>query len=373
MAEGIFALHGERYLRSAADVLAGAPDHGEAPEEHLDHLIACAKRLLGDDYAYIHATALNEQLGDCSNDLTEFGVTFDHWFSERTLHDAGLIDRHVASLLTQGHVYEQDGALWFRSTDFGDEKDRVVRRENGIYTYFAADIAYHLNKFERGFARVIDVWGADHHGYIPRVKGALKAAGADPERLDVALVQFAVLYRDGQKASMSTRAGEYVTLRQLRQEVGNDAARFFYVLRKSDQHLDFDLDLAKSQSSDNPVYYIQYAHARISRVLASWGGDEAALTEADTAPLTHAQELLLLNRLAEFPETCAAAARERAPHLVAYYLKDLAADLHGLYVACQFLVDDEPLKRARLALIAATRQVLKNGLALLGVSAPDTM
>ncbi|TCJ14753.1 arginine--tRNA ligase [Parasulfuritortus cantonensis] len=373
MAEGIYALHGDRYKRAAADVLAGAPDRGEAPEEHLDHLIACAKRLLGPDYDYIHGYALEEQLGDGRNDLTEFGVTFDHWFSERTLHDAGLIDHAVAALHKHGHIYEQDGALWFRSTAFGDEKDRVVKRDNGIYTYFAADIAYHLNKFERGFDRVIDVWGADHHGYIPRVKGALQAAGADPERLTVALVQFAVLWEGGQKKSMSTRAGQYVTLRELRREVGNDACRFFYVLRKSDQHLDFDLDLAKSQSNENPVYYIQYAHARISRVLEAWGGDPRDLGEADPGRLEHASELALLNRLAEFPEVCAAAAREMAPHLVAYYLRDLAADLHGLYVACQFLVDDEALKLARLALVAATRQTLKNGLALLGVSAPDQM
>ncbi|MEW5893746.1 MAG: arginine--tRNA ligase [Pseudomonadota bacterium] len=373
MAEGIFALHGERYKRPAAELLAGAPDRGEAPEEHLDHLIACAKQLLGDDYAYIHNYALTEQLGDCRNDLTEFGVHFDNWFSEKSLHEAGLIDRAVARLQQGGHIYQQDGALWFRSTEFGDEKDRVVRRENGAWTYFAADIAYHLNKFERGFARVIDVWGADHHGYIPRVKGAIKAAGADPDRLIVALVQFAVLYRNGQKASMSTRAGEYVTLRELRAEVGNDAARFFYVLRKSEQHLDFDLDLAKSQSSDNPVYYIQYAHARIASVLNGWGGAVADLMEADPARLEHPSELALLGRLAEFPQICDAAARELAPHLIAYYLKDLAADLHGYYVSCQFLVEDEALKLARLALIAATRQVLASGLALLGVSAPDKM
>jgi len=373
MAEGIYALHGDRYKRSAADVAKGAPDAESDPEGRLDALIANAKALLGPDYAYIHGYALEEQLGDGRNDLTEFGVAFDHWFSERTLHDAGLIDRAVAALQKHGHVYEQDGALWFRSTAFGDEKDRVVKRDNGIYTYFAADIAYHLNKFERGFDRVIDVWGADHHGYIPRVKGALQAAGADPDRLTVALVQFAVLWEGGQKKSMSTRAGQYVTLRELRREVGNYACRFFYVLRKSDQHLDFDLDLAKSQSNDNPVYYIQYAHARISRVLEAWGGHVGDLADADLTRLEHSSELALLNRLAEFPEVCAAAAREMAPHLVAYYLKDLAADLHGLYVACQFLVDDEALKAARLALIAATRQTLKNGLALLGVNAPDQM
>ena len=373
MAEGIFALHQDRYKRAAADVAAGAPVASEDPEGHLDALIAAAKRLLGADYAYIHGYVLEEQLGDCRNDLAEFGVTFDTWFSEKTLHESGMIDRAVAAMQKHGHIYEQDGALWFRSTHFGDEKDRVVRRDNGIYTYFAADIAYHINKFERGFNRVLDVWGADHHGYIPRVKGALTAAGLDAERLTIALVQFAVLYRNGQKASMSTRSGEFVTLRELRAEVGNDAARFFYVLRKSEQHLDFDLDLAKSQSNDNPVYYIQYAHARICSVMNTWAGLERDLLDADVSLLTAPQELALLQRLAEYPETVAAAARELSPHVIAYWLKDLAADLHGLYVACRFLDAEDNLKQARLLLIAATRQVLRSGLALLGVSAPEKM
>ncbi len=373
MAEGIFALHQTRYGRDAAEVARGAPDAGEDAEGHLDALIGNAKRLLGPDYAYLHGYALEEQLGDTRNDLTEFGVAFDSWFSEKTLHESGLIDRAVERMRQHGHIYEQDGALWFRSTAFGDEKDRVVRRDNGIYTYFAADIAYHINKFERGFSRLLDVWGADHHGYIPRVKGALSAAGLDPDRLTIALVQFAVLYRNGQKASMSTRSGQYVTLRELRAEVGNDAARFFYVLRKSEQHLDFDLDLAKSQSNDNPVYYIQYAHARICSVLNSWGGVERDLLDADVSLLTAPQELDLLKRLADYPETVNAAARELSPHVIAYYLKDLAADLHGLYVACRFLDVEEPLKQARLLLIAATRQVLRGGLALLGVSAPEKM
>ncbi|OYY93312.1 MAG: arginine--tRNA ligase [Hydrogenophilales bacterium 28-61-23] len=373
MADSIYALHGERYMRPAAEVGANAPDAVSDPDGHLDALIANAKRLLGADYAYVHGHALEEQLGDGRNDLTEFGVLFDTWFSEKTLHESGLIDKAVKQLQQQGHIYEQNGALWFRSTAFGDEKDRVVLRENGIYTYFAADIAYHLNKFERGFERVIDVWGADHHGYISRVKGALTAAGADAERMIVTLVQFAVLYRNGQKASMSTRSGQYVTLRDLRAEVGNDAARFFYVLRKSDQHLDFDLDLAKSQSNENPVYYIQYAHARICSVLSAWGGSEADLLDANSARLEQPQELTLLRRIAEFPETVDAAARDLAPHSIAYYLKDLAAELHGLYAACQFLVEDEELKLARLSLIAATRQVIRTGLALLGVSAPERM
>ena len=373
MAAAIDEAHGARYLRDAAQVLAGAPDAAADAEGHLDALIANAKRLLGDDYAYVHNHALTEQLGDAREDLAGFGVHFDHWFSERSLFDTGLVDKAVAQLEANGHLYEQDCSRWFRSTAFGDEKDRVVQRENGLYTYFASDIAYHLNKFERGFEKIIDIWGADHHGYIPRVKGAIQALGLDPARLEVALVQFAVLYRDGQKTSMSTRSGEFVTLRELRQEVGNDACRFFYVLRKSDQHLDFDLDLAKSQTNENPVYYIQYAHARVSSVLAQWGGDEAQLARADLAPLAGERELALCARLAEFPEAVDNAARDYAPHAIAFYLKELAGEFHSYYNAERFLVDAAGLREARLALALAVRQVLRNGLAIIGVSAPESM
>jgi arginyl-tRNA synthetase len=346
----------------------------EDKEGHLDQLIANAKKLLGEDYAYVHNVALTEQLGDCRNDLTEFGVVFDNWFSEKSLFDSGLVQRAVDTLIKNGHVYEQNGALWFRSTHFGDEKDRVVKRENGQFTYFASDIAYHLNKFERGFEQVINIWGADHHGYIARVKGALTALGLDADQLTIALVQFAVLYRAGEKVSMSTRSGDFVTLRELRGEVGNDAARFFYVLRKSDQHLDFDLDLAKSQSNDNPVYYIQYAHARCCSVLAKWGGDADLLAQiADLSKLALPIELALLKRLDDYAECVVNAARDLAPHLLAYYLKDLASDFHSYYNAEQVLVDDEPTRLARLALIVATRQVIQNGLALLGVTAPEKM
>ena len=279
----------------------------------------------------------------------------------------------VAQLKAANHLYEQDGALWFRSTSFGDEKDRVVQRENGLYTYFASDIAYHLNKFARGFDHVINIWGADHHGYIARVSGALTALGQDSNRLTIALVQFAILYRNGQKASMSTRSGEFVTLRELRNEVGNDATRFFYVLRKSDQHLDFDMDLAKSQSNENPVYYIQYAHARICSVLEHWGGNSVTLHEAAVDALESEYEKTLLQRLIDYPQVIESAAEDLAPHLIAFYLKDLAADFHSYYNASRFLVDDEGIKLARLALIAAVAQVMRNGLALLGVSAPENM
>jgi arginyl-tRNA synthetase len=373
MAAGIAAAHGKRYVRPAHAVTAGVPLVEDDAEAHLDALIANAKQVLGEDYAYLHDYALTEQLGDCRNDLLEFGVTFDHWFSERSLIDAGHVEHALDRLQRAGHLYEQDGAKWFRSTEFGDEKDRVVQRENGQYTYFATDIAYHLNKFERGFDWAIDVWGADHHGYISRVKGALQALGMDPDRLTVALVQFAVLYRDGKKASMSTRSGEFVTLRELRAEVGNDAARFFYVLRKSDQHLDFDLDLAKSQSTDNPVYYVQYAHARICSVLEKWAGHEPDLAQADLAALDSEQELRLLRQLMEFPQVIEDAARDLSPHLVAFYLKELAGAFQSYYQAVPFLVDETRVRDARLALVAATGRVLRNGLILLGVSAPQRM
>ena len=374
MAAQIKDAHADRFAKvTAADVLDGAPSVEDDKEGRLDVLIANAKRLLGSDYAWVHGFALTEQLGDGREDLEQFGVIFDCWFSERSLFDTGLVEKAVATLEAGGHLYEQDGAKWFRSTAFGDEKDRVVQRENGLFTYFASDIAYHANKYERGFDRIVDIWGADHHGYIARVKGALSALGLPPEKLDVALVQFAVLYRDGQKAAMSTRSGEFVTLRELRNEVGNDACRFFYVLRKADQHLDFDLDLAKSQSNENPVYYIQYAHARLCSVLGQWNGVLADLSGADLARLDNERELALCARLAAFPEVVQGAAADYAPHQIAFYLKDLAGEFHSYYNAERMLVDDEGLKLARLALAAAVRQVIRSGLALLGVSAPDSM
>ena len=373
MAAELRKTDGARYHRTWSQASACAADVGAEPERHLDDLIANAKQLLDADFDRVHRHALDTQLNDCREDLAEFGVSFDRWFSERSLFTSGQVDRAVEQLEQRGHIYVQDGAKWFRSSDFGDEKDRVVQRENGLYTYFASDIAYHLDKFERGFDLVIDVWGADHHGYVPRVKGALSALGQEPARLDVALVQFAVLYRNGEKVSMSTRSGEFVTLRELRCEVGNDAARFFYVMRKSDQHLDFDLDLAKSQSNENPVYYIQYAHARVCSVLAQWGGDESVLQSADPAPLVSPHEAAVLKLLMEYPEVIENAARDLAPHSVAFFLKELAGEFHSYYNAERFLVEDAALTRARLALALAVRQILRNGLALLGVTAPEKM
>ena len=382
MARQIRGAHADRYVHPAEAVLACVPPPEPDPEAHLDGLIKAAKDLLGEDWAYIHQHALTEQLADCRADLEEFGVHFDMWFSERSLFDTGMVAKAIGRLEQNGHIYVQDGAKWFRSTSFGDEKDRVVQRDNGLYTYFASDIAYHLNKLERGFDQLIDIWGADHHGYIPRVRGALQALGCDDSKLNVVLVQFVSLWHGSEKVSMSTRGGQYVTLRELRGEVGNDACRFFYMLRKSDQALDFDLDLAKSQSTENPVYYVQYAHARLCSVLASAQG-AAFLTECpnartlpasiDLGALSGERELALCARLAAFPEVIEAAARDYAPHAVAFYLRELAAEFHSYYNAERILVDDVTLRNARLAIVAALRQVLRNGFSILGVSAPESM
>ena len=361
--------HGKRFERDTATLPQATS--AEDADAALDALINHAKAVLAADWREVHRFALDAMLADQRDDLGAFGVVYDRWLSEQSLHDSGDIERAMKVLEARGHLLEKDGALWFRSTAFGDEKDRVVRRENGALTYFASDIAYHLDKFERGYDRMINVWGADHHGYIPRVKGALTALGLDADRLVVSLVQFAVLYRNGEKVAMGKRSGDFVTLRDLRTEVGNDAARFFYVLRKSDQHLDFDLDLAKSQSNENPVYYIQYAHARVCSVFTQAGAEAAK--DADTGLLANPRELVLMQRLGEFPEIVQAAARDLAPHAVAFYLRDLAADFHSYYNAERILVEDASLSKARLALCAATRQVLASGLALLGVSAPERM
>ena len=350
-----------------------------------DYIKDMAKKVLeaeGDRYAsmdrdeavaILGSRAGDQILGEIREDLEAFGVTFDRWYSERSLYDRGEVARVLKLLEESGAAYRHEGALWLKTSGHGDEKDRVVQRDNGLHTYFASDIAYHANKFERGFDKVIDIWGADHHGYIARVKGALTALDLDAAKLDVALVQFVSLFRDGAKVSMSTRSGDFVTLRELRAEVGNDACRFFYLQRKCDQALDFDLTLAKTESSDNPVYYVQYAHARICSVLAQWNGPAAELATADLAPLTGEKELALCARIAEFPATIAAAAQEYAPHTVGFYVRELAAEFHGWYNAERLLVDDEAAKRARLALAVAVRQVLKNGLRILGVSAPETM
>lgn len=380
--------HGDDYRVDTAELFAAlppdAPLEGEPADEpgdkeaHIDALIAAAKQRLGDNrYRYIFELGLNTILDDIRADLAEFGVEYQEWYSERSLTERGAVNKAIERLREAGYIYEQGGALWFRSTAFGDEKDRVVVRENGQSTYFASDIAYHMDKLERGFDRVIDIWGADHHGYVPRVKAALQALGDDASRLDVLLVQFAILYRGGEKVQMSTRSGEFVTLRELRREVGRDAARFFYVMRRCEQHLDFDLDLAKSESSDNPVYYVQYAHARICAVLRQ--AAERGLPIEPSAGATHLERLVepheqaLLRTLGRYPEVVEQAALKAEPHQLTHYLRELANDLHTYYNAHPFLVEDSALRDARIKLILATRQVLRNGLGLIGVSAPESM
>ncbi|MCU7842430.1 MAG: arginine--tRNA ligase [Candidatus Thiodiazotropha sp. (ex Monitilora ramsayi)] len=373
--------HAEAYKHAAEEVFDDIPADepaGGDKEAHIDALIDRAKSLLGDNrYRFVFELGLNTILDDIRDDLSLFGVNYDQWYSERSLTESGAVNKAIERLRGSGYLYEKSGALWFRSTDFGDEKDRVVVRDNGQTTYFASDIAYHMDKLERGFERVIDVWGADHHGYVPRVKAALQALGDDPSKLDVLLVQFAILYRGGEKIQMSTRSGQFVTLRELRKEVGKDAARFFYVMRKCEQHMDFDLDLAKSQSSDNPVYYVQYAHARICSVFDQAAEQRIAFesdpNRVDYSKLTEAHEQSLITNLSRYPESLEAAALNEEPHVLTHYLRELANDFHTYYNTHKFLIDDIGLRDARLQLILATRQVLRNGLNLLGVNAPEKM
>ncbi|HKJ18335.1 MAG TPA: arginine--tRNA ligase [Xanthomonadales bacterium] len=369
---------GDKYRHTGVEVWADVPTGEDEGEVQIDALIHRARELLGDaGYLEFFNTALNDILSDIRNDLSDFGVRFDKWFSERELEESGAVEHAIERLRENGHLYVKGGATWFRASELGDEKDRVVIRENGRTTYFASDIAYFLNKLERGFGQAIYVLGADHHGYIARLKAAAKGLGEDEEKLVIILVQFAVLFRDGEKVQMSTRSGQFITLRELREETGDDAARFFYIMRSQEQHLDFDLDLAKSESNDNPVYYIQYAHARICSVFRNLVQldltHNEAIGEAARDLLVEEREVNLLRELSRYPETIAAAARKKSPHLVAHYLHSLATELHGYYNAHQFLVDEENLRNARLNLILATRIVLQSGLDILGVSAPEQM
>jgi arginyl-tRNA synthetase len=381
IADQLHAAHGNAFVHSAREIFNDLPadePQGGDKDVYIDALIRRARLLLGDArFREVLDLALGGILADIREDLAEFGVVFDSWFSERSLIDSGAIDRAIAGLVASGHAYQKDGALWFKSTDYGDEKDRVMVRDNGIKTYFSSDIAFVLNKRERGFEHLLYVWGADHHGYITRLRAGLTALGGPPECFEVRLVQFVSLFRGGEKAQMSTRSGEFVTLRELRNEVGNDAARLFYVMRSNDQHLDFDLELAKARSNDNPVYYIQYAHARVASVKRQMQergiAHDVARGMAALGMLIEPQEQKLIKRLGSFPEIVLQCALQRAPHVLVHYLRDLANDFHTYYSAHQFIVEDAGLRDARLNLAVATQIVIRNGLALLGVSAPDTM
>ena len=372
---------GQMLVRPEGQIFGNLPPdepEGGDKETYIDAVIARTKELIGDaDFRDIAQLALKTVIADMEGDLREFGVVYDRWYSELSLATNGAIDRALERLRRQDHVYTKDGAQWFRATAFGDEKDRVVVRENGVKTYFASDIAYHLEKRERGFEILLDILGSDHHGYTARVRAGLEAMGEPPDSLEVQLVQFVSLYRGGEKVPMSTRAGEFVTLRQLRAEVGNDAARFFYVLKSHEQPFDFDLELAKSRNNDNPVYYIQYAHARVASVgrqLAAKGyAYDAGMALASLATLTSPHESAVLTMLGRYPEVVQLAGANRAPHTLVHFLRELAQTFHTWYNAEQFIVEDPALRNARIALALAAQQVVKNGLTLLGVSAPETM
>jgi arginyl-tRNA synthetase len=381
IARGLRAKEGDRLRYSAIEIADGLPadeSQGGDKELHVDALIARAKQLLGDkDYRVVFNAGLDWCLADIRSDLAGFGVNHDNFFSERSLATDGYMQRAIATLRANGHLFEDQGATWFRATAFGDDKDRVIIRENGITTYFASDLGYLLSKFERGFERALYILGADHHGYIARLKAAAQGLGLDPDKIEVQLVLFAILFRGTVRVQMSTRAGSFVTLRELREEVGTDAARYFYVMRSNDQHLDFDLELAKSRSNDNPVYYIQYAHARIASLFRQL--KEKGLGYHDSAALSARKRLIeehedvLLTDLMRFPEVLESAAINRGPQIVANYLREVAAAFHAFYNAQPILTAEEELRHARLGLCKATQQVLANGLALLGVSAPESM
>lgn len=380
IANTIKTKHDEQFVIEAQELFADLPPdepQGGDKEIYIDAIIKRAKILLGDKYQIIFDFGLASILKDIRGDLTEFGVNFERWFSEQELVTTGMVDKMLQRLTEAGHVYEREGALWFAATSFGDEKDRVLVRSNGQRTYFANDVAYHFDKYERGSDLVIDILGADHHGYVARMRAAVKALGINPERLICLLVQFVSLYRGKEQVKMSTRGGSFVTLRELRSEVGDDVARFFYVMRKAEQPMDFDLELAKAQSNENPVYYVQYAYARICSVFKQLAERNISYSEAhgvaNLSLLTSDHERQILNTLSRYPDMIINAALQYEPHLLTHYLRDLAADFHSYYNSHQFLVEDEALRDARLALVSAVKQTLLNGFKLLGISAPESM
>lgn len=388
-AEKLIHEHGDAFLHSAASVLDGLPADADTPdhasdaekadikaqqERYLDALIARAKALLGDGYQTIQQAALKDQLAVIRKTLSDFNVRFDQWSSERALVDSGFVQKALARLTEKGLTYEKDGALWMRTEAFGDEKDRVLIKADGAATYYCNDLAYHIDKLDRGWPLLMDVWGADHHGYIARVRAAIEALTERKDALNVQLIQFVTL----SSGRMGKRSGNFVTLQDLIDDAGTDATRFFYLTRSHDQHLEFDIDLARSQSNDNPVYYVQYAHARICRVfqqLSEKGGQWDASAAAQALHrLDTEHEKALLTQLARYPEVLQRAANAYTPHTLVFFMKDLAEALHSYYNVHRFLVDEDlELQNARLALISATAQVIRNGLGILGVSAPEQM
>lgn len=381
IAKSIHETKGDHFRVAAEKIFSDLPldePQGGDKEVYIDALILRVKTLLADQYDVLFDLGLAYILADIRNDLTEFGVHYDNWFSERAFTvNTEVVDQLIEKLKSNGDVYEREGALWFRSTGYGDEKDRVLIRSNGQRTYFANDAAYHINKFDRGFDMAIDIFGSDHHGYMARMKAIVEASAIDPERLIYLLVQFVTLYRHGEQVQMSTRGGNFVTLRELREEVGNDAARFFYVMRKHEQHMDFDLDLAKAQSNENPVYYVQYAYARICSVIKQMQERQWVFNQSNGLShlplLVTSHERALCSRLSQYPEMIIDAAIQYQPHLLTTYLRELATDFHAYYNSEQFLVEETALRDARLALVFAVKQVLSNGFKLLGITALESM
>jgi arginyl-tRNA synthetase len=374
------AARGEALRHPAATVLAGLPPDAPAGDKELyvDALIARMRALVGHDaYESVLELGLKEMLADIREDLAAFGVEFEQWSSERALAKSGAVERTLARLASLGQTYEKDGALWLRTSAHGDNEDRVLVRANGSKTYFAPDIAYHIDKRARGFELMIDVWGADHHGYVDRMRAGLVALGEPGDSFEVCLMQFVSLYRGEEKIPMGKRDGQFVTLRQLREEVGNDVCRLFYLMRSHDQHLDFDLELAKSRSNDNPVYYLQYAHARVASVMKQLAARnmtyDATEAFASLERLDGPHEAAVLTALRSFPDIINMAATNRTPHALVHHLRELAQAFHTWYNAAPFIVDDSATRNARLALAQGVAQVMRNGLALLGASAPESM
>ena len=378
IAEDLKAIKKDEFVIDSETISSIFAFENEDDELHTDQIIDGLKTELGNKFFFLRDFALQEIISQIKEDLSDFRVNHNKWFSESSLYQndnetQSKVEETIKNLHSNSFVYEKDDAVWFKSSDFGDDKDRVLKRGNGEYTYFASDVAYHLDKYERGYDRVINIWGSDHHGYIPRVKAAMEASQKDKNKLEVVFIQFANLIRDGKKVTMSTRSGEFITLRELIEEVSTEAARFFYINRKADQHLDFDLDLAKEQSKDNPLYYIQYAHARICSVLRKAEADFKKLNKSDLELLDSDREVEIQKMLRQYPDLIKRAALSSEPHLICYYLRDLASSFHSYYNSEKFLIDDKNLMRSRLFLLCGVKQVVHNGLSILGINAPEEM
>ena len=378
IAEDLKTIKKDEFVIDSATISSIFAFENEDDELHTDQIIDGLKTELGNKFFFLRDFALQEIISQIKEDLSDFRVNHNKWFSESSLYQndnetQSKVEGTIKNLHSNSFVYEKDDAVWFKSSDFGDDKDRVLKRGNGEYTYFASDVAYHLDKYERGYDRVINIWGSDHHGYIPRVKAAMEASQKDKNKLEVVFIQFANLIRDGKKVTMSTRSGEFITLRELIEEVSTEAARFFYINRKADQHLDFDLDLAKEQSKDNPLYYIQYAHARICSVLRKAEADLKKLNKSDLELLDSDREVEIQKMLRQYPDLIKRAALSSEPHLICYYLRDLASSFHSYYNSEKFLIDDKNLMKSRLFLLCGVKQVVHNGLSILGINAPEEM